>query len=81
MFAANIKDETRLRFGKREDNDQPEMQFDAKAYQFDDNQVIRLYRNQDTTYQDDPHEYSSVSNITDGDEYTLNKYSDMTIDF
>lgn len=81
MFAANIKDETRLRFGKREDNDQSEMQFDAKAYQFDDNQVIRLYSNRDTTYQDDPHEYGSVSEITDGDEYTLNKYSDMTIDF
>lgn len=69
LFAADIDDNTRLRFSKG--------QFDATAYQFNSENKIVLSKNNDTTYEQFE-EYDSVESIED--DYVLNKYSDMTIE-
>ena len=69
LFAADIDDNTRLRFSKG--------QFDATAYQFNANGNIVLSKNNDTTY-DRFAEFGSVEEVLD--DYILNKYSDMTIE-
>lgn len=69
LFAADIEDNTRLRFSKG--------QFDATAYQFNANGSIVLSKNNDTTY-DVFDEFSSIEDVSD--DYILNKYSDMTIE-
>ena len=69
LFAADIDDNTRLRFSKG--------QFDATAYQFNANGNIVLSKNNDTTY-DRFAEFGSVEEVSD--DYILNKYSDMTIE-
>ena len=69
LFAADIEDNTRLRFSKG--------QFDATAYQFNSENKVVLSRNNDTTY-DGFYEFGSVEEVSD--DYVLNKYSDMTIE-
>lgn len=69
LFAADIEDNTRLRFD--------EGQFDAKAYQCADDGKIYLYKNGDTTYE---YEYQFDDVYSINEDCTLNAYSDMTID-
>lgn len=67
LFAANIKDNTRWRIDGN---------FDAKAYQFNGKGKIALYENNDTTYEN-VREFDSVDDVPEN--YSLNKYSDMTL--
>lgn len=67
LFAANIKDNTRWRIDGN---------FDAKAYQFNGKGKIALYENNDTTYEN-AKEFDSVDDVPEN--YSLNKYSDMTL--
>lgn len=75
MFAANIKDKTRLNLKNT--------QFDARSYSANSSGRIRLFDNQDTNYKGDPIVFdigqrrAQPYNVEKN--YTLNKYSDMNV--
>ena len=78
LFAADIEDNTRLRFGEGE--------FDARAFQFCDtipqmfeSAPIILYHNNDTTY-NTPYYYLSVDEALNDINAVHNKYVDMTLE-
>lgn len=74
LFAADITDETRFRTNNKF--------FNARSYQYTigdggNGDKIVLYENHDTTYKT-PAEFNSPDDVLEN--YTLNKYVDMTIE-
>lgn len=73
MFAANVEDKTMFNpsiYG-----------FDARSYSANRYGTVRLYHNTDTEYERQPISFSINQIPSDvSSEYTLNKYSDMSID-
>lgn len=79
MFAANIEDKTLLKVGNKG------LDFDSKAYQFAQDGKIYLYKNNDTTYKF-RQQFDSIDDVIqqndsiEGSKWSLNSYSDMTVD-